>query len=773
MRGIGELFPGANRVRGRGGRRGTRLHFETLEVRSVPSGATASFAVVQDWGSGFQAALSLVNNQSTNVNNWRLEFDYAANIDSIWDATIVSHTGTHYVIAGAGWNNTIAAGGTVSFGFNGSPGHTTAAPSSYLLNGAPLSGGSGVPSVPTLSVGDVAITEPSSGSTPLKFTVSLSAAASTPVTVQYATADGTSRAGSDYTATSGTLTFAPGTTSQTVSVPVLADSASEGSENFRLVLSNPSGASLAQAQATGTINDPPAAPPATGGVTFEVTNDWGSGYNGAITIENTSATAWTSWTLQFDFAGTISSIWNATVASHSGNHYVIQDAGYNGAVAPGASVSFGFTASPGNATTGPANYVVNGGAPVNQAPVAANDSAWTAPGSPVTIAVLANDTDPNGDPLTITAAGQAQHGQVVLNNDQTITYTPAAGYSGADSFQYQVSDGRGGTASATVTLNVSQVSWPAHVFAPYVDMGLYPTYDLVATAQNQGIKYFNLGFVVADSSGKPSWGGYTEYEISGTAFDEAVRAQVAGVRSLGGDVAVSFGGAANQELAVAIGDVKTLQAAYQSVIDAYGLTRIDFDIEGAAVADRASIDRRSQALAALQQNAAAAGKPLQVWFTLPVLPSGLTNDGLYVLQSALRYGVTISGVNVMAMDYGDSAAPSPQGQMGTYAIDAATATFNQLQTLYGASKSDAQLWGMIGVTPMIGLNDVTSEVFDLNAARQLLAFAQQKGLGEIAMWSLNRDQQDPSGRIAYVSNTSSSILQDPYEFSTIFKPFTS
>ena len=71
------------------------------------------------------------------------------------------------------------------------------------------------------------------------------------------------------------------------------------------------------------------------------------------------------------------------------------------------------------------------------------------------------------------------------------------------------------------------------------------------------------------------------------------------------------------------------------------------------MADHASIDRRSQALAALQQTAAAAGNPLEIWFTLPALPTGLTADGLYVLQSALKYGVQIGGVNVMTMDYGD------------------------------------------------------------------------------------------------------------------------
>ena len=77
-----------------------------------------------------------------------------------------------------------------------------------------------------------------------------------------------------------------------------------------------------------------------------------------------------------------------------------------------------------------------------------------------------------------------------------------------------------------------------------------------------------------------------------------------------------------------------LENAYQTVITAYNLTHIDFDIEGGAEADHASIDRRSQALAALQTVAAAAGRTLDVSFTLPVLPTGLTSDGLDVLRSS-------------------------------------------------------------------------------------------------------------------------------------------
>ena len=87
------------------------------------------------------------------------------------------------------------------------------------------------------------------------FTVKLSAASSTPVTVDYTTVDGTAKAGSDYTATSGKLTFAAGETSKTVSVKVLSDSVTEGNETFSLKISNATAATIANANGTGTIID--------------------------------------------------------------------------------------------------------------------------------------------------------------------------------------------------------------------------------------------------------------------------------------------------------------------------------------------------------------------------------------------------------------------------------------------------------------------------------------------------------------------------------------
>jgi sugar lactone lactonase YvrE len=111
-----------------------------------------------------------------------------------------------------------------------------------------------------LSVSDAALAEGNSGKRAASFTVSLSQAAGAPVTVDFATSDGTAKAASDYDSSTGTLTFAPGDTSKTVTVPVNGDTAFEPDESFTLTLSNASGAPISRAAGTGTIVNDDAAP---------------------------------------------------------------------------------------------------------------------------------------------------------------------------------------------------------------------------------------------------------------------------------------------------------------------------------------------------------------------------------------------------------------------------------------------------------------------------------------------------------------------------------
>src|SRR5262245_57743994 len=101
-----------------------------------------------------------------------------------------------------------------------------------------------------------------------------------------------------------------------------------------------------------------------------------------------------------------------------------------------------------------------GGTPVvpgTSAPVANDDTATTNENTPVTINVLANDFDPDGSPLTVVAVVQPAHGTVVINPNNTVTYTPETNFSGTDAFAYTISDGMDGTDTATVTVTVVAV----------------------------------------------------------------------------------------------------------------------------------------------------------------------------------------------------------------------------------------------------------------------------------------------------------------------------
>ncbi|MEQ8536294.1 MAG: glycoside hydrolase family 9 protein [Coleofasciculus sp. D1-CHI-01] len=216
------------------------------------------FNIANDWGSGFTANLEIANNSSSNVNGWTLEFEAPFEITNIWGAEIVSQEGNLYTVRNLSYNSTLAADGTVSFGFNGSG--DSLEPTGYSLNGESIGTS---PSIPTLSVDNVTVTEGDSGTVAADFVVNLSEASDQPVTVEYSTANGTATAGSDYTAQSGTITFAAGETSKIVSVPVIGDTTVESNETFRLNLSNPSNGTIADAQGVGTIsNDDSSTPPA-------------------------------------------------------------------------------------------------------------------------------------------------------------------------------------------------------------------------------------------------------------------------------------------------------------------------------------------------------------------------------------------------------------------------------------------------------------------------------------------------------------------------------
>ncbi|MEV4316421.1 chitinase [Actinocrispum sp. NPDC049592] len=282
--------------------------------------------------------------------------------------------------------------------------------------------------------------------------------------------------------------------------------------------------------------------------------------------------------------------------------------------------------------------------------------------------------------------------------------------------------------------------------APYVDMGAWPTPVLSTMASKGGVKSFTLGFVTSYGC-KASWFG---------AYDPRTgwqRDEINKLRAAGGDVKISFGGASGIELAYFCTTPQTLATEYDAVINAYALKYVDFDIEGAAVADPTTVARRSQALKIIQDR----HPGLKISLTLPVLPNGLTADGVNVVKSAKNAGVNLDMVNIMAMDYYQGA-----GDQGAKAIAAAKATMAQVKSVYGGT--DAAAWKKIGVTPMLGVNDSQNEIFLQKDARALVSFAQSVHLGMLSFWEQGRDANACNGALYRCTN----VAQQPYEFSKIF-----
>ncbi len=182
-----------------------------------------------------------------------------------------------------------------------------------------------------------------------------------------------------------------------------------------------------------------------------------------------------------------------------------------------------------------------------------------------------------------------------------------------------------------------------------------------------------------------------------------------------------------------------IEIPVEGLVTRTGITDLDFDVEQPNVMDAASNQRRAQALAAVQ----ARHPEVRVSFTLAAIPrdrqntpGGLAAAALDVVQKAIAAGVKITRVNLMTMDYGGYYSTGMR--MSDLAISALTETKGQLAALF-PGKSDADLWKMLGATPMIGQNDIASEVFSLDDARALADFARAK-LGLVSFWAIQRDQ---------------------------------
>jgi Glycosyl hydrolases family 18 len=296
---------------------------------------------------------------------------------------------------------------------------------------------------------------------------------------------------------------------------------------------------------------------------------------------------------------------------------------------------------------------------------------------------------------------------------------------------------------------------PAHVFAPYY---LNPADTLAATSRASGARYITLAFLQTAKPGSCTvdWNGSQKQPVGTYAKG------IAAVQAEGGNVVPSFGGAsadsAQEELADSCTSVPAIAAQYEKVIETYHVTRLDLDTEENSLNNYAGIDRRNKAIAMVERWAAKQHRVVQFVYTIPTNTTGPDQGGSYVLQNAVANGAQIAIVNVMTFDYYDNLPH----EIGDETEGAAIQIYNRLNELF-PGKTAAQLWGMIGVTEDLGVDDFgPAETFTLADAHTVEHWAAAKGLAELSFWNLQDD-----------NTAGSHVKQNPYEYSHILEPFTS
>jgi chitinase len=284
--------------------------------------------------------------------------------------------------------------------------------------------------------------------------------------------------------------------------------------------------------------------------------------------------------------------------------------------------------------------------------------------------------------------------------------------------------------------------------APYVDMSNSQESVLNTVIKSDGLRGYTAAFVIGVGCNQ-EWG-----DTLPVGSDPTIGGEISAAAASGASVIISSGGAAGEPLSFTCTNQSTIDAGYRALLSDYPASSLDFDIEGAAIADTASIDRTLQAMKDI-------GASYSI--TIPVLPSGLDNYGVALIQDAKNLGVTIPTVNIMTMDYYEGNI-----EMGQAAISAAEATLGQMRAI-----NSSYSYANIGITPMIGTNDDGS-TFTLADGSTVASWASQNGIGRLAFWSVDRDQScggsaaQPAVIKPDASSTCSGVSQSTGAFTAAF-----
>ncbi|MEU0523358.1 ricin-type beta-trefoil lectin domain protein [Streptomyces niveus] len=282
--------------------------------------------------------------------------------------------------------------------------------------------------------------------------------------------------------------------------------------------------------------------------------------------------------------------------------------------------------------------------------------------------------------------------------------------------------------------------------APYIYNG-WGSPPSPTTVQNAtGVKWFTLAFVLSNGYCNPQWDG--SRPLTGGVDQQTVNT----VRAGGGDVIPSFGGWSGNKLESSCGSAGELAAAYQKVINAYGLKAIDIDIEAAAYDSPTVQQRTVDALRTIRAN----NPGIKIYITFG---TGQNGPDTSLINRAASSGLTVDSWTIMPFNFGGN------GQnMGTLSVRAAEGLKTAVKNAYGYGDDEA--YRKTGISSMNGVTDV-GETITVADFRTILAYAQQRHLARLTFWSVNRDRPCTGGG----ADTCSGVSQSAWDFTRVLAQY--
>lgn len=289
-------------------------------------------------------------------------------------------------------------------------------------------------------------------------------------------------------------------------------------------------------------------------------------------------------------------------------------------------------------------------------------------------------------------------------------------------------------------------------FSPYSQITEYDLSEknnsIIEISKITKLNFFIFAFIQDAGNCNPSWDGDKNSLIQ----SDYILNYFKNIKDSNIQFKISLGGADGKDLSIGCKTTDDLLNSYEKILNFYHPVGLDFDLEGKFLNNKKALDKILNTLELLKNK----NINLKITFTLPIMPEGFSKQEKYFIKKAKLKNINFN-INILAMNYSDKLNIN----MFKYTVKATLNAFKFLKSIY-SKKQESEIWSLIEITPMIGVNDIKTEIFTLDDAKKLNNFAINKKIGGIHYWSLERDKPCKKGKFS--KNCSGIPEQKNYEF---------